>query len=121
MAQFGGLPVNLREWHWHLACSGPDRLEACPTLQLAARFLAPTHVQNWRSMPPVNRRLHLCKLLLHMQQKPVVAGSWPRCAIGKSWELPMNRIAHSPHPQWPRNLNFVAADVRRLSSISDFG
>src|SRR5439155_6868647 len=63
---------------------------------------------------PVNRRLHLCKLLLHMQQKFVVAGSWPRCAIWKSWELSMNRIAHSPRPQWPRNLNFVAADVRGL-------
>src|SRR5437773_7249677 len=46
---------------------------------------------------PMNRRLHLCKLLLHMQQKLVVAGSWPRCAISKSWELPMNR-APSPRP-----------------------
>ena len=49
------LSMNLREWHRHLACSGPDRLEACPTLQPAARFMAPTHVQNWRSMLIVTR------------------------------------------------------------------
>src|SRR5205807_3455213 len=28
--------------------------------------------------------------------------------------LPMNRSAHAPRPQWPRTVNFVAADVRRL-------
>src|SRR5437867_2538041 len=33
----------------------------------------------------MNRRLHLCNLLLHMQQKVVVAGSWSRCAISKPW------------------------------------
>jgi len=43
----------------------------------------------------MNRRLHLCNLLLHMQQKVVVTGSWPRCAISKSWELPMNRTPSS--------------------------
>src|SRR5437867_10377735 len=56
-------------------------------------FMSPMRVPNWRSELPMNRRLHLCKLLLHMQQKLVVADSWPRCA-SKFWRflLPMKLI-----------------------------
>src|SRR5207244_12367661 len=33
---------------------GADRLEACPTLQPAPRFMAPTHVQSRRFSLPMN-------------------------------------------------------------------
>jgi len=40
----------------------------------------------------MNLRLHRCNLLLHMQQKFVVTGSWFRCAIRKPWTLSLNRL-----------------------------
>jgi hypothetical protein len=58
---------------------------------------------------PMNRHFPPCKTLLHMQQKFVGPGSWPRGAIGK--------------PRWlPMNLPLVAADVRRrlLWESNDF-
>jgi hypothetical protein len=51
---------------------------------------------------PRNRHFPPCKTLLHMQQKFVGPGSWPRGDIGKSRWLPMN-------------LPLVTADVRRRS------
>ena len=35
---------------------------------------------NNRGRLSMNRPRHLCELLLHMQQKVVMPGSWPRCA-----------------------------------------
>src|SRR5438093_5386381 len=85
---------------------GADRLEACPTLQPAARFMAPTHVR-FLEVSTLHETYNLLdKFVLHMQHEFVQVGSWSRCAILESWRL---------------STNLVAADVRRLRSISDFG
>src|SRR5437867_4153132 len=43
----------------------------------------------------MNRQESAYNLLMHLHQKVVRAGSWPRCAIVKSWK-PMNRVRNAP-------------------------
>ena len=67
----------------------------------------------------MNWRLHRGNLLLHMQQKFVVTGSWFGCAKVRSWKLSMNTL----HPV-PRFTVPMHAQERKLPQIPgrlDFG
>lgn len=50
----------------------------------------------------MNRVQGLTNFVLHMQQKVVQRGSWPRCAVKEPWKLSMNPIqsifSHREHP-----------------------
>src|SRR5438093_13655505 len=73
---------------------GADRLEACPTLQPAARFMAPTHVR-FLEVSTLHETYNLLdKFVLHMQHEFVQVGSWSRCAILESWRLSMSTSAN---------------------------